>query len=72
MKMDPPMKVFATKSPPLFQSAKDVKAGSKALFKPSASPGWAPMVHHVSYSNEGKEAKNKGLMEPPKSLPSAS
>ena len=39
MKMEPPMNVLTTKSPPLFQSTKDVNAVSKALFKPSASPG---------------------------------
>ena len=44
MKMDPPMKVFTTKSPPPFQSPNEGNAGSNAEFKPSASPGDCDVV----------------------------
>ena len=67
--IEPPINVFTIKSPPLLKSSKEVKAASNALFKPSSSPGSAPIVNQLSYSSSGNIGKNIGLIGPPKSPP---
>ena len=71
-KIEPPTNVLTMKSPPELKSDKEVKAESNALFKPSASPGPAPIVNQLSDSRLGKAAKKSGLTDPPKSAPTAS
>ena len=63
------MKVLTTKSPPELKSSNDDKAASKALFKPSSSPGSAPIVNQLSNSRSGKAAKKGGFTPPPQCMP---
>ena len=60
------------KSSPALKSSNEVRVASKALLRPSSSPGSAPIVNQLSYSKDGNAENNSGLTPPPKSDPKAS